>query len=169
MLGRRTGLVLIDEFFDILVDSPGHSSLLCLFLPLFGHPAMCLYHDFEMLVQDLNVRLAAHPFEQEIHFEVSESHDATQVFHVSHEGPSLLAHNLRDPGPVLRSYFVQKECEQEELHSVCVEAATARKVSLLKIKLGVQSLNNLDPEVINDLFRNQLRIKLTFEQFKHPW
>lgn len=117
LLGCRSGLVLANEFFDVLVDFPRHS-LFCPLFPLFKHSPLSLDHDFEMLVQDLNVGLAAHSLEQEVHFEISQGNKPTQVSHVGHESLRLLADNLGDPAPVLCSDLIQEEGEQEKLHSV---------------------------------------------------
>ena len=53
------------------------------------------------------------------------------------------------------------------MHAVGLNTATTSQVSLLKVELGVEAFDNLNPEVIHDALTYQLAIKLTFKELDH--
>ena len=87
--------------------------------------------------------------------------------HVNHQGRCLFLDNFGDSLPIFCFDLVQKKCKEKELHAIGRKTATSSKVSLLKVELGVEAFDNLNPEVINDPLTYQLSIKLTFEELNH--
>ena len=71
-----------------------------------------------MLVQDLDVCLAADTFKEQVDFKVVQGYKASCLAHVDHKRLGLLLNDFWDPVPVFRFDLVEQECEQEVLHTI---------------------------------------------------
>ena len=87
--------------------------------------------------------------------------------HINHQGRCLFLDDLGDSLPILCFGLSQKKCQEEVLHAVGRNTATAGQVSLFKVKLGIEAFNNLNPEVVYDALAYQLSIELAFEELDH--